>query len=217
MTDIDALQKQSPNPFAGLLDIRFLEATRDLVRAQLSVRDELCTRRWRPAWRRPHLTRRHGRRLHRCPQPAAGRRHHHPRIKDQLLRSCARRLHRPRRGRAAAPGPPHHRRPHQDHLRGRQAPRRRHPDPDGARAPDAGGRLQPPPQEQPVLSGVEGLASLFAGKGPAEQKALLAQLERAGAALYRAWAAREPDAAARQALLAAAEREEQNARVLEGG
>jgi hypothetical protein len=59
------------------------------------------------------------------------------------------------------------------------------------------------------------LASLFAGKTPDEQKALLARLERAGGALYRAWAAQEPDPPARAALLGAAEREEQNAQVLE--
>jgi hypothetical protein len=62
----------------------------------------------------------------------------------------------------------------------------------------------------------ETLAALFAGKSIPEQKALLARLERAGAALYRAWAAQESDAASRAALLAAAEREEENAQVLEG-
>ena len=59
------------------------------------------------------------------------------------------------------------------------------------------------------------LAALFAGKSIAEQKALLARLERAGANLYRTWAASEPDARTKAALLEAAEREEQNARVLE--
>jgi hypothetical protein len=61
----------------------------------------------------------------------------------------------------------------------------------------------------------ETLAALFAGKSIPEQKALLARLERAGANLYRTWAATEKDARAKQALLAAAKREEQNARVLE--
>ncbi|HEY8173443.1 MAG TPA: PaaI family thioesterase [Dehalococcoidia bacterium] len=60
------------------------------------------------------------------------------------------------------------------------------------------------------------LAGLFEGKSLEEQKALLAQLERGGAALYRGMAASETDAAFREELLAAAEREEQNARVLEG-
>ena len=59
------------------------------------------------------------------------------------------------------------------------------------------------------------LASLFAGKSVPEQKKLLARLERAGAGLYRTWAAIEPDAKTKAALLEAAEREEQNARVLE--
>ena len=59
------------------------------------------------------------------------------------------------------------------------------------------------------------LASLFAGKLVPEQKKLLARLERAGANLYRTWAATEMDAKTKAALLAAADREEQNARVLE--
>ena len=66
-----------------------------------------------------------------------------------------------------------------------------------------------------MLAEEEMLAALFAGKTVADQKALLAQLERAGARLYRAWAASEPNPRTKAALLAAAEREEQNARVLE--
>ena len=61
----------------------------------------------------------------------------------------------------------------------------------------------------------EVLAALFAEKPVDEQKALLATLERAGAGLYRAWAVNEADAAMKEALLAAAEREEENARTLE--
>jgi 1,4-dihydroxy-2-naphthoyl-CoA hydrolase len=61
----------------------------------------------------------------------------------------------------------------------------------------------------------EVLAALFAEKPVDEQKALLATLERAGAGLYRAWAASEVDAGMKEALLAAAEREEENARTLE--
>lgn len=75
-------------------------------------------------------------------------------------------------------------------------------------------------QTQAVLtarqSPPETVAALFQDKSPAEQRALLATLERAGAALYQALAAAEGDAAARDALLAAAAREEENARVLEG-
>ncbi len=60
------------------------------------------------------------------------------------------------------------------------------------------------------------MAALFEGKSSDEQKALLAALERSGAALYRVLAANETDAASREALLQAAEREEENARTLEG-
>lgn len=59
------------------------------------------------------------------------------------------------------------------------------------------------------------LASLFAGKTPSEQKALLATLERGGAAVYRALAEQETDPQAKQALLDAARREEENAATLE--
>ncbi len=60
------------------------------------------------------------------------------------------------------------------------------------------------------------MAALFEGKSSDEQKALLATLERSGAALYRVLAANETDVASREALLQAAEREEENARTLEG-
>ena len=61
----------------------------------------------------------------------------------------------------------------------------------------------------------ETMASLFQGKTPPEQKALLALLERGGAAVYRALAAQESDAATKAALLAAAVKEEENAETLE--
>jgi uncharacterized protein (TIGR00369 family) len=61
----------------------------------------------------------------------------------------------------------------------------------------------------------EQLASLFHGKAPAEQKVLLAALERGGAAVYRALAAQESDPASKAALLAAAVKEEENAETLE--
>jgi hypothetical protein len=60
------------------------------------------------------------------------------------------------------------------------------------------------------------IGGLFEGLGVAEQKALLAQLERGGAAVYQALAAAETDECVRSALLAAAEREVENAVVLEG-
>jgi len=65
-------------------------------------------------------------------------------------------------------------------------------------------------------TGAEQLAALFQGKSTAEQKALLAELERSGAAVYRVLAQSESDATAKQALLEAAAREEQNAEVLDG-
>jgi len=67
----------------------------------------------------------------------------------------------------------------------------------------------------PKRSPQETIAELFADKSAAEQRVLLANLERGGAALYRAWAADEADPEAREALLAAAAREEENACVLE--
>jgi uncharacterized protein (TIGR00369 family) len=61
----------------------------------------------------------------------------------------------------------------------------------------------------------EALAARFA-TGPAlEQQGLLASLERAGGGLYRRWADAEPAGSTRAALLEAAEREDQNAEVLE--
>ena len=59
------------------------------------------------------------------------------------------------------------------------------------------------------------IGALFEGLTPTEQKALLAQLERGGAAVYQALAAAETDATIRAELLAAAEREVVNAEVLE--
>ncbi len=74
-------------------------------------------------------------------------------------------------------------------------------------------------QTQMVLeapkSAEQAAADLFAGRSPAEQKTILARLERAGAALYRTFAATEADDARKQELLRAAEREEENARTLE--
>jgi uncharacterized protein (TIGR00369 family) len=59
------------------------------------------------------------------------------------------------------------------------------------------------------------LTGLFQGKSLDEQKALLAQLERAGAALYQTFAAQETDDKKKKALLEAAQREDDNAVVLE--
>lgn len=62
----------------------------------------------------------------------------------------------------------------------------------------------------------ETLAKLFDGKTVEEQKSLLAQLERAGAAMYRSFAEAETDPAKREELLAAVRKEEENADVLDG-
>ena len=43
MTDLERLQ-QMPLPFAALMGIRFTAATRERVVAELTVREELCTR-----------------------------------------------------------------------------------------------------------------------------------------------------------------------------
>jgi uncharacterized protein (TIGR00369 family) len=69
---------------------------------------------------------------------------------------------------------------------------------------------------EPQRTEAEQLTALFAGKSLAEQKALLANLERAGAGLYRVFAESETNSAAKEALLEAARREEENAEVLEG-
>ena len=68
---------------------------------------------------------------------------------------------------------------------------------------------------EPPKSPQELLPMLFAGKSLAEQKALLAQLERTGAALYETFAAQENDPERRKALLEAAQREVDNAVTLE--
>lgn len=59
------------------------------------------------------------------------------------------------------------------------------------------------------------MASLFEGLSNSEQMSLLGRLERGGSSMYRAWANSELNAKAREALIAAADREEQNARLLE--
>jgi len=69
--------------------------------------------------------------------------------------------------------------------------------------------LQPKPEPAAVMAG------LFEGKDATEQRALLATLERGGAARYRALVAGEADPARRDELLAAADREEANAATLE--
>ena len=58
------------------------------------------------------------------------------------------------------------------------------------------------------------MAALFEGRERLDQMALLARLEHGGASIYRAWAGAELNVKAREALLAAAEREEANSKLL---
>jgi 1,4-dihydroxy-2-naphthoyl-CoA hydrolase len=67
---------------------------------------------------------------------------------------------------------------------------------------------------EPRRSPQDTMAQLFEGKTLAEQKALMATLERAGATLYHVFATHESDPQARAALLEGAAREEANARLL---
>lgn len=64
------------------------------------------------------------------------------------------------------------------------------------------------------LAAEEQLAGLFVGLDLGDQQALLARLERQGASLYRAWAEVEADPKRRMTLLAAADREDENAAAL---
>jgi hypothetical protein len=68
---------------------------------------------------------------------------------------------------------------------------------------------------QTIEAAVQQMAKLFEGLTPHDQKALLAALERAGAAVYRSLAADEKDEIFAVELLSAADREEANAAVLE--
>jgi uncharacterized protein (TIGR00369 family) len=68
---------------------------------------------------------------------------------------------------------------------------------------------------EPRLTPQQTMAGLFQGLDLAGQKALLAQLERGGAQVYRSMAADETDPLRKQALLDAARKEEENAETLE--
>lgn len=58
------------------------------------------------------------------------------------------------------------------------------------------------------------MAALFEGSQRLEQMTLMARLEDRGASLYRIWAENESNFRAREELIAAAEREEANAKLL---
>src|SRR5438309_6867042 len=64
------------------------------------------------------------------------------------------------------------------------------------------------------VSPMQTMQQLFQGKSPSETKALLATLERGGASIYRTLAASESNARAREMLTAAADREDQNAKLM---
>jgi uncharacterized protein len=71
-----------------------------------------------------------------------------------------------------------------------------------------------PMKEEKNIPPEQVMASLFEGRERLDQMALLARLEHGGASIYRAWAGAERNVKAREALLAAAEREEANAKLL---
>ncbi len=66
-----------------------------------------------------------------------------------------------------------------------------------------------------VQTSMQKMAALFAGLSREETKQLLAALERSGAAVYSSLAEDEQDADAKAALLLAADKEIENAEVLE--
>ena len=67
-----------------------------------------------------------------------------------------------------------------------------------------------------VQASMQKMAALFAGLSRDETKQLLAALERSGAAVYNSLAEDEQDPDAKAALLLAADKEIENAEVLEG-
>ena len=67
-----------------------------------------------------------------------------------------------------------------------------------------------------IESAMQTMAALFQGRSREESMQLLAALERSGAAVYRSLADDEADPSAREGLLLAAAREEENATFLEG-
>ncbi len=84
---------------------------------------------------------------------------------------------------------------------------------------EAGKRVATVTQTQIVLEAAptaeKALAGVFADGDVASHQAILARLERSGGALYRGWAKNETDPDVRARLLEAADREDQNAAVLE--
>jgi 1,4-dihydroxy-2-naphthoyl-CoA hydrolase len=200
METIDRLQTRQAGLFGGTLGIRFIEATAERVTAELAVRDDMCTV---PGIMHGGVIMAFADELGGAATglnlaPGAGTttiesktNFFAPGRAGETVRAECLPLHRGKRTMVWQ-----------------------------TRVTSQEGRLLAlVTQTQIVLEPKRGpqqvIGSLFEGLQPAEQKALLAQLERGGAAVYRALAAAEPDAAARAELLAAAEREEENAVVLE--
>jgi uncharacterized protein (TIGR00369 family) len=204
MVDVADLQKRAGGLFAGLLGIRFLEAAPDRLLAEITVRDDLCTV--------PTIM--HGGAIMAFADTLGGV------ATSMNLPPGANTTTIESKTNFFAPGRTG------DTVRGECVALHR-----GKRtmvwqtrvtSPD-GRLLALVTQTQIVLEAKpatqtpqQTMAALFAGKPREEQMALLAQLERGGAALYRALAEEESDPAAKQSLLDAATREEDNAAVLEG-
>jgi uncharacterized protein (TIGR00369 family) len=199
MTLAESLQKFHEGMFGGLLGIRFVEASADRILAEMTVRDDMCTT--------PGVL--HGGAIMAFADSigATGTAVNLPQgagtttLESKTNFFAAGRVGETVRGESV----PLH--------RGRRTMVWQ------TRVTNAEGRLLAlVTQTQMVLEAKqteqEMMAALFQGKSVAEQKTLLATLERGGAAVYRALAAQETDAATRQALLAAAQKEEENAETL---
>jgi uncharacterized protein (TIGR00369 family) len=194
-----AIQERVSTLFAGLLGIKFLEATPDKVRAELTVRDELCTV--------PGIM--HGGAIMALADTLGGvatSLNLPPGAGTTTIESKTNFLAAARTGSTiSAECVPVH--------RGKQTMVWQTRVTSGDRVVAVVTQTQmvlaPPQTPEQVLSG------LFQGKSPEEQAALLASLERGGAAIYRLLAAAEQDAAKRSELIACAKREEENAQILE--
>jgi len=200
MIDLDVIRKLSRGLFPDVLGVTFVSASRDEVVAQLEVRDELCTIPGRV----------HGGAIMAFADTLgavgtalnldAGAGTTTIESKTNFFSS-------------AAPGMS---------LRGHSVPLHR-----GRSTMVWQTRITRPDeklvalvtQTQMVLaasqSPAEQMAGLFARGETPDHQALLATLERSGGALYRAWAESESDSATRAALLDAAQREDDNAELLE--
>ncbi len=199
--NIEDLQATTAGLFPSLLGLRFLEAGPDLVRAELPVRDELCTL---PGVLHGGAVKAFADTLGACgtalsmPQGA----------RTTTIESKTNFFRAGRSGQSVVgTSTPLH--------KGRTTMVW------STRIEDAGGALVAlVHQTQIVIAPEESLEDrlgrAFAGLETEEQKKLLARLERAGASLYRGWAAEEPENERRAALLDAAAREDDNASLLDG-